>query len=292
MNVTFIGLGIMGNAMAGNLLKNGVELSVYNRTKEKAENLLRKGAIWGKDLSQAVQNADVVFTMLSEPAVVAKMAFGEQGFVSSMKKNAIWADCTTVNPSFSNQMAHKAKQAGIRFLDTPVAGSKVPAENSELTFLAGGSHQDLDEISELLDMMGKKAIHVGETGMGAAMKMVVNMMLAQSMLAFSESVHLGTSLGIDRDFLLETLASLPVSSPLLPYKANRMKSENYDVEFPLEWMQKDLHLASLSAWENNIALPAANTAKEIYALARQQGLSREDFSAVYKIVSGKKDSSE
>lgn len=284
MKVTFIGLGIMGQAMASNLLKHGIDLTVYNRTKEKAQPLLNKGATWGESLQQSVEAADVVFTMLSEPGVVRQLATGEQGFVKAMKKNALWADCSTVNPSFTEEMAQQAAEAGIRFADTPVAGSKVPAENGELIFLCGGTTEDLDGISELLDMMGKKTVHVGKTGLGAAMKMVVNMMLAQSMLAFSESVHLGVSLGIDKDFLLETLSGMPVSAPLLPYKAGRIKNHNFDVEFPLEWMQKDLHLASLSAWEKDISLPSANIAKEIYALAKQQGLSREDFSAVFKVI--------
>lgn len=282
MNVTFIGLGIMGQAMANNLLKNGVKVTVYNRTKSKAQSLIDGGAEWKDNPADAVADAEVVFTMLSEPRIVEEVAFGLDGFVKSMKKRAIWADCTTVNPSFSKMMAAKSEEAGVRYMDTPVAGSKVPAENGELVFLAGGEKQDLETISSILDMMGKKTLHMGGAGQGAAMKMVVNMMLAHAMVAFSESVNLGTSLGIDRDYLLETLASLPVSAPFLAYKAQRMKKENYEVEFPLEWMQKDLHLASISAWEEGISLPVTNATKEVYAMAKQQGYSRDDFSGVYK----------
>ena len=287
MNVTFIGLGIMGQAMANNLLKENVKLTVCNRTKSKAQPLIDGGANWQNNPTDAVAEADVVFTMLSEPRVVEEVAFGNNGFVKAMKPRAVWADCTTVNPSFSKAMANKAADAGIRFMDTPVAGSRVPAENGELVFLVGGESQDLETISPFLDMMGKKTLHMGEAGKGAAMKMVVNMMLGHAMAAFSESVHLGVSLGIDRDFLMETLASLPVSAPFLAYKAGRMKQENYEVEFPLEWMQKDLHLATVSAWEQDIALPVTNAAKELYALAKQQGLSRKDLSAVFKTLTKK-----
>ena len=287
MHITFIGLGIMGQAMANNLLKNNVKLTVCNRTKSKAQPLIDGGANWKDNPADAVAEADVVFTMLSEPRVVEEVAFGNDGFVKAMKPQAIWADCTTVNPSFSLEMAGKAADAGIRFMDTPVAGSKVPAESGKLVFLVGGENQDLKSISPFLEMMGKKTLHMGEAGKGAAMKMVVNMMLGHAMAAFSESVHLGTSLGIDRDFLMETLAALPVSAPFLAYKAGRMKQENYEVEFPLEWMQKDLHLATVSAWEHDIALPVTNAAKEVYALAKQQGLSREDLSAVFKTLTKK-----
>lgn len=286
MKVTFIGLGIMGKAMAANLLRNKVNLTIYNRTPSKAQSLIDEGAEWSASMATAVEDADVVFTMLSEPRAVEDVAFGKSGFVQSMKKQAIWADCTTVNPSFSKSVSNRAQKAEIRFMDTPVAGSKMPAENGELLFLAGGEKSDLEVIAPLLDMMGKKTLYMGEAGKGSAMKMVVNMMLAHAMAAFSESVHLGTNLGIDRDFLLETLASLPVSSPYLSHKAARMQKDNYDVEFPLEWMQKDLHLAAISAWEQGISLPLTNTAKEVYAMARQQGFSRDDFSAVYKSVSG------
>lgn len=277
----------MGQGMAHNLLKNNVKLTVTNRTKSKAQSLIEGGAQWKETPAEAVAEADVVFTMLTEPRVVEEVAFGKDGFVKAMKTQAIWADCTTVNPSFSKAMAGKAAEAGIHFLDTPVAGSKVPAENGELVFLVGGDKQDLEKISPFLDMMGKKTLPMGEPGKGAAMKMVVNMMLAHAMVAFSESVHLGTSLGIERDFLMETLAALPVSAPFLAYKAGRMKQDNFEVEFPLEWMQKDLHLAAVSAWEQDVALPVTNAAKEVFALARQYGLSREDLSAVYKVYNGK-----
>ncbi len=278
----------MGHAMAGNLLKNNVELTVFNRTKEKADDLVEQGARWGDSAAEAVKNADVVFTMLSEPAVVREVAFGKDGFVGSMQADALWVDSSTVNPSFSREMAEKARQAMVRFMDAPVAGSKVPAQNGELVYLVGGEKKDLDQVSNLLDIMGKKTVHVGKTGLGTSMKMVVNMMLAQSMLAFSESVHLGMSLGIDRNFVLESLSGMPVSAPFLSYKAGRMKDDNFEVEFPLEWMQKDMHLATLSGWEQGIALPSANLSKEIYALAKQSGLSREDFSAVFKLLNAKK----
>lgn len=274
--------------MAANLLKHKVTLTVHNRTKSKAQSLIDQGAQWGHSLAETVNKADVVFTMLSAPDAVEEVAFGKDGFVKSMKKQAIWADCSTVNPSFTKAMAKKAGEAEIHFLDTPVAGSKLPAENGELVFLVGGNRQDLESISPFLDMMGKKTLHIGGPGQGTAMKLVVNMMLGHAMAAFSESVHLGNSLGIDRDYLMETLASLPVSAPYLDYKAQRMKNDNYEVEFPLEWMQKDLHLAATTAWEAGISLPVTNAAKEAYAMAKQQGLTREDFSAVYKSLSAKK----
>lgn len=284
MKVTFIGLGIMGSRMAGNLLKNDVALTVFNRSVEPARKLEQAGAVAAGSYRESVEGADVVFTMLSTPYVIEQLAFGKAGFVPAMKENALWIDCSTVNPSFSLHQRDVAAEYSVRFIDAPVAGSKPVAETGELVFLAGGEKDDLAQAEYLLRFMGSKVIHAGNTGSGSALKMLVNSLLAQSMLAFSETVLLGEKLGLDRNFLLDTLPALPVIAPFTKAKAEMIRSGNYDVQFPLEWMHKDLHLAALTAYECGQALLSVNVAKELYAAARQSGLGREDFSAIYKYL--------
>ena len=135
-----------------------------------------------------------------------------------------------------------------------------------------------------LDMMGKKTLRIGETGKGSSFKMLVNSMLAQSMLVFSETVMLGKKLGISGNFLLDLLPNLVVSAPFLKFKAPNIKEGNYEVQFPLEWMHKDLHLAAVSAYEVDQPLYLANLAKEVYAKANKAGMGRLDFSAVHKFL--------
>lgn len=284
MKVSFVGLGIMGKRMAANLLKQGIDLTVWNRSKEAEKELEAKGAKTASSLDKVVFESDVVFSMLSTPEVVKKIFFSKSGCLVSMKKNAIWVDCSTVNPSFSLQSAKEAKQYEIRFLDAPVAGTKPQAENAELIFFIGGDKNILSEIEYLLKYMGSKIMHSGDTGKGASYKMLVNMLLAQSMVIFSEAVLLGQKMGFSRDFLLDTLPHLAVSAPFTKAKAEMIRKQNYDVQFPLELMHKDLRLVSQTASELHQPLHMAALAREIYAQAEKEGLNRLDFSAIYKYL--------
>lgn len=283
MKITFIGLGIMGSRMAQNLVNNGIALTVANRSEGPIQELVAAGAKGSTSFKDAVKNADVVFSMLSTPEVVESLFFGKNGALQAMKEDALWVDCTTVNPSFSIKAAAQAKEAGLRFLDAPVAGTKPHAQNAELTFFVGGPKAYLEEVESLLGYMGKKTIHVGDIGKGASFKMLVNSLLAQSMLVFAETVHLGEKMGLDKDFLLNTLPNLIVSAPFTKFKAEMIRNDNYEVQFPLEWMQKDLHLVTTTAYEYGQSLYMANMAKEVYNTAKQKGLSREDFAAIYKV---------
>src|SRR6056297_1362850 len=284
MNVSFLGLGIMGSRMAGNLLKGDVNLTVFNRSQAPIQELVKAGASAAASWEDAVRNADIVFTMLATPEAVAETALSEDGFLSAMKENALWVDCSTVNPSFSLKEAAAAAEHNVRFVDAPVAGSKGVAESGSLVFLAGGSEKDLKEVQSLLDIMGSKTIHPGYIGKGTSLKMLVNALLAQSMLVFSETVLLGEKLGLSRDFLLDTLPNLPVTAPFTKAKAEMMRKDQYEVQFPLELMHKDLHLAALTAYENNLPFYSVNMAKEIFAGAKKSGLGRNDFSAVFKYL--------
>ena len=287
MKITFIGLGIMGSRMAANLLKNGVDLTVYNRSQEITKLLKESGAHVAKSAKNAVENADIVFSMLSTPEVVADLFFNKDGVLSKMKKNAIWVDCTTVNPSFSRKANETAANLGIRFIDAPVAGTKPHAENAQLTFFVGAEKKLLTEVEPYLKLMGQKIVHIGHTGKGASFNMIVNILLAQSMLMFSEAVLLGGKMATDKDFLLNVLPGLVVSAPFTKFKAEMIRDRNYEVQFPLEWMLKDLHLAAITAYENQQPLYLANLTKEIFAEANKKGMGRLDFAAIHKYLEEK-----
>jgi 3-hydroxyisobutyrate dehydrogenase/glyoxylate/succinic semialdehyde reductase len=287
MRVGFIGLGAMGVRMAARLQKSGSRLTVFNRTRDKAEPLIREGATWADTPAAVAGQAEILFTMLAHPAAVKEAALGQDGFLYRLPPGALWVDCSTVNPSFSREMAAEAQARKLRFLDAPVAGSREPAARGELTIFVGGDAPDLEACRPLLQAMGSKILHVGGHGMGTALKMVNNLLLASSMAAFAEGLVLGEALGIAPERLLDFLLGSPLVAPYMAGKRNKLERGDYAPEFPMEWMQKDLHLAGVSAQETAVALPLAGAAKELYELAARQGHAHEDFSAIYAFLNAR-----
>lgn len=285
MRTGFIGLGIMGSRMARNLLDDGYDLAIHNRTASKAEDLLARGAKWAANPGDLASRVDVLFTMLPTPEVVRTLAVEENGFLRALPQGALWVDCSTVDPGFARWMAGVAADGGVRYLDAPVAGTKGPAANGELVFFVGGKAEDLEEARPLLACMGKAILPMGEAGQGAAMKMLVNLMLGSAMAAYSEALVLGEALGFAKATIAETILSSPVAAPFLKLKQGLIERNDFEAHFPLRWMRKDLHLAARTAYECNVALPALNSVKEIYALAEQHGLGEEDFAAIYRFFS-------
>jgi 3-hydroxyisobutyrate dehydrogenase/glyoxylate/succinic semialdehyde reductase len=284
MKIGFVGLGAMGSRMAANLQKSGGQLVVWNRSREKAQPLLGQGAQWADTPAIAAGQAEVLFTMLAHPAAVHEAALGQDGFLDRLPSNALWIDSSTVNPSFSREMASRAQARKIRFLDAPVAGSREPAARAELAFFVGGDAADLESCRPLLQAMGSTILHVGGHGMGSALKMVNNLLLASSMAAFAEGLVLGEAMGLPQGRLLDILAKSPLVAPYLAGKRAKLERADFAPEFPLQWMQKDLYLAAVTAQETGVALPLANAAKETYRLAARHGRAQEDFSAIYAFL--------
>lgn len=284
MKIGFIGLGIMGSRMAHNLLKGGYDLTIYNRTRDKAEDLLTHGARWADTPALLAREVDILFTMLSTPEVVQSLAAEESGFLDALSENALWIDCSTVHPGFACWMAAVAGACGVRFLDAPVAGTKGPAGSGDLVFFVGGEAADLEEARPLLACMGKKVLHMGRSGQGAAMKMLVNLMLGSAMAAYSEALVLGRSLGLPEKKVAEILLESPVTAPFLRMKQPLIEEGNFEAHFPLRWMHKDLHLAAQSAYEGGVALPVLNAVKELFAMGEKRGLGQDDFAAIYRLL--------
>ena len=290
MKIGFIGLGIMGSRMAANLAKQRHVLVLYNRTRAKAEALAGPCVTVADSPADVANDVQVLFTMLAHPDAVDEAALGQSGFLEHLPPGAIWIDCSSVNPSFSRKMAKEAERRDIHFVDAPVTGSAPVAAAAKLVFWVGAEGVDLETIRPLLLSMGNKIVHVGGHGAGTSMKMVINLLLGNAMAAFAEAMLLGEGLGISKEILFDSLLGMPAVAPFLASKRANIDSGIYEAEFPLAWMQKDLHLASVSAFETGVALPLTNSAKEIYRLAMQNGLSREDFSAVYAFLARKSDS--
>jgi len=281
LTVGFIGLGIMGSRMAANLQAHGYQLVVFNRTRAAADALLRSGAIWQGSPAQVAASINVLITMLPHPEAVTAAAFGADGFMSALPAGSIWVNCGTMNPSFARQMAEVARARGVRYLDAPVTGSKDAAAHAELVFFVGGDSADLEACSALLGCMGTRIVHVGGHGLGSALKMVNNLLGAVALAGFAEGTALGLALGVPRETIFDTLIGGPMVAPIIAAKRGKIERQDYAAEFSLRWIQKDLHLASISAYEAGVAMPVVNVTKEIYRLAMRHGYADLDFSALY-----------
>jgi 3-hydroxyisobutyrate dehydrogenase-like beta-hydroxyacid dehydrogenase len=284
MKIGFIGLGIMGSRMAANLQTNGYSLVVFNRTRAKAEPLLGPCGTFSDSPAKLAEEVTVLFTMLAHPDAVEEAALGRDGFLSRLKPDAIWIDCSSVNPSFSKRMAAEATRRRVHFVDAPVTGSAPVAAEAKLVFWVGADRSDLESVRPLLLCMGGKIVHTGGHGSGTSMKMVINLLLGNAMAAFSEAMALGEGLGLSQKMLFDSLLGTPAVAPFLAAKRDKIDNRDYEAEFPLRWMQKDMHLATVSAYETGVAMPVTNVAKEIYRLAMRDGHDTEDFSAIYDYV--------
>jgi 3-hydroxyisobutyrate dehydrogenase-like beta-hydroxyacid dehydrogenase len=286
MKIGFTGLGIMGSRMAANLQKHGYPLVVFNRTRAKAESLLGPCGTFSDSPAKLAQQVDVLFTMLAEPGAVEQVALGDNGFLDHLRPHALWVDCSSVNPSFSKKMAAEAARRDVHFVDAPVTGSALPAAEAKLVFWVGADLADLERIRPLLLCMGNRIVHTGGHGTGTSMKMVVNLLLGNAMAVFAEGMALGEGLGISRKVLFDSLLNTPAVAPFIALKREKIESGNYEAEFPLRWLQKDLHLAAVSAYESGVAMPVTNAAKELYRLAMMEGHAIQDFSAVCVYLAG------
>src|SRR5882724_7181408 len=284
MKIGFIGLGIMGSRMAANLQKHGYSLVVFNRTRAKAEPLLGPCGTFADSPAKVAEQVDVLFTMLAHPDAVEQAALRVNGFLNHLKPNALWVDCSSVNPSFSKKMAAAAAARQVRFVDAPVTGSAPVAAEANLVFWVGADPADLEAIRPLLLCMGNKIVHTGGHGAGTSMKMVINLLLGTGMAAFAEAMALGEGLGLSSKILFDSLLGTPAVAPFLAAKREKMDNRNYEAEFSLRWLQKDMQLATVSAYEAGVAMPITNIAKEIYRLAMRDGHATEDFSAIYEFV--------
>src|SRR4029453_15100504 len=281
MKIGFIGLGIMGSRMAANLQKHGYPLVVFNRTRAKAEPLLGPCGTFSDSPANLAGQVDVLVTMLAHPDAVEQAGLGREGFFDHLKAKAVWVDCSSVNPSFSKKMTAEAARREVHFVDAPVTGSAPAAAEAKLIFWVGADMVDLERIRPLLLCMRNKIVHTGGQGRGTSMKMVINLLLGTGMAAFAEAMALGQGLGLSPKLLFDSLLGTPPVAPFLALKREKIEGGKYEAEFPLRWMQKDMQLASVSAYESGVALPLTNVTKEMYRLAMRDGHATEDFSAIY-----------
>lgn len=284
----FLGLGIMGRAMASNLVKAGFEVSVWNRTPDKCAPLVEMGARQAGSPREVAATCDVTFAMLADPAAATAVVHGPDGVQAGIGDGRGYVDMSTVNAETSMTIEAAIRQAGGRFLEAPVSGTKKPAENGTLIILAAGDQSLYEQALSAFDKMGKLFPYLGETGQAAHMKLVVNMIMGGMMTAFCEGLSLGQKSGLDGQQILDILMAGAMANPMFAGKGAMILQGEYPTSFPLQHMQKDLRLAIALGDKFAQPLSSAAAANESFKRARQLGLSDEDFAAVFKAIDGKR----
>ncbi|XP_024528991.1 glyoxylate/succinic semialdehyde reductase 1 [Selaginella moellendorffii] len=287
LKLGFLGLGIMGTAMARNLVKAGYDVTVWNRSASKCEALVSEGARRGSTPKNVTEMCDVTFAMLADPVAALEVALGSDGALGGLGSGKGYVDVSTVDAGTTKTVCEAVKSSGSLFLEAPVSGSKKPAEEGKLIFLAAGDKELYDTVVPMLDVMGKSRFYLGAPGNGAAMKIVVNMIMGSMMASFAEGLILGDKAGLDPQTILEVLSQGAINNPMFSLKGPTMLARNYAPAFPLKHQQKDLRLALDMSDKLLQNIPIAAAANEVYKVAKGNGLGDDDFSAVIEAFRNK-----
>jgi 3-hydroxyisobutyrate dehydrogenase-like beta-hydroxyacid dehydrogenase len=280
----FLGIGIMGKAMVTNLLNAGFDVVIWNRTAKTCEPLIQLGAKQGATPAAVVAACDITFAMVSDPAAAEALCFGRDGVLSGIGPGKSYVDVSTVDPITAKKIHDAIENKGGRFLEAPVSGSKKPAEDGTLVFLCSGNESLYAEAAPAFEAMGKQSFFFPETGQGAQMKLVINMVMGTMMTAFAEGLALGGAIGLKESDVIEVLAQGAINNPMFQLKGPLMADGVFTPAFPLKHMQKDMRLALQLGDENGQAMFTASAANSAYIKARKAGSADEDFSAVMKVI--------
>ena len=270
----------MGHPMAARLLAAGVPLTVWNRSVARAADLVAQGARGAKTPADAVYDAEVVLTMLTDPAALEQVFALPDGVLKTLRRHALVIDCSTVGPAAARTMAAQCAARGAAYVDAPVLGSVPAVEQGTLTILAGGALADVERARTVLAHLGKSIIHAGDVGSASALKLVMNLLIAGQTELMAEAFLLGERAGLSRLRMTDTLAGSVLASPFVGYKAPQLLERRFTPLFTTALLLKDIDLALDLARTHGLALPGVRAARDAYGASAAAGRRDDDFSAV------------
>lgn len=268
MKIAFVGIGKMGLPMAGHIMGAGHEVTVFNRTLERCDPLREDGATVATSAAEALREAEVLVTMLADPAAVEAQILADDGVLGDAPDGLVWLEMSTIGPTAARDFAARATDAGVEMLDAPVSGSVAVAEAGGLVSMVGGEEAALERALPVLEAMTKAHFHLGGSGAGAAMKLAVNVMIAAQTVAISEALVLAEAAGIDRGDAYEVIAAGALKSPFVDYKkAAFLDPDGTPAAFALDLMRKDLKLALEQGAAAGLPLLGAGASADVMTLA-------------------------
>lgn len=284
MTIAFIGLGIMGFPMAKNLLEAGHTVVGANRSPQSVERFVAEGGRGAGSNGEAVQDADVIITMVPDSPDVEAVMTGEDGVFAHAKEGAIWIDTSTIRPDVAQRLAEQAVEAGLRPLDAPVSGGEAGAVEGSLSIMVGGDAAVVEEARPVLEAMGTTVVHVGPSGSGQTVKAANQLIVAGTIQLVAESLVFLEAHGVDLEAAVEVLAGGLAGNRILDRKAAAMIKGEFEPGFRIDLHHKDLGIVTQAAREAGVVLPVGATMAQLMAAARQRGYGSLDHSALLKLA--------
>ena len=287
--VAFIGLGVMGYPMAGYISKAGHNVTVYNRTKSKAEKWVKQYKGKSADTpEEAAKDSDFVFTCVGNDDDLKEVAIGKKGIFNTIKKGAIYIDNTTASATVARELHKNAKDHGFGFLDAPVSGGQAGAENGALTVMVGGDQKDFDKAKDVISCYSKKVKLLGSSGSGQLAKMVNQICVASICQGLSESINFGLNAGLKMEDVIEVISKGAAQSWQMENRYKTMIDDKFDFGFAVDWMRKDLKIALDESNKNKSPLPITKIIDSYYEEIQKMGGNRWDTSSLIRRFRKKK----
>jgi 3-hydroxyisobutyrate dehydrogenase-like beta-hydroxyacid dehydrogenase len=280
----FVGLGVMGGGVARRLLAGGHELHGWNRTPEKAAPLVAEGLVLEESPRAVAEQADVVFTMVTNVPALRAVAEGGDGIIAGLGPGKVWVDMTTAAPAVCRELAEEVRETGADMVDAPVSGSVSTLEEGRLSIMVGGNEETFRRVEPILLDIGPKVTRVGDNGQALLLKIAINLSLHVQMVAFCEGLLLAEKDGIDREVALDVMLGSVIASPMLKYRAPFILDMPDEAWFNVNMMQKDMLLALEAGRQLDVPMPTTAITNELLTAARAMGLEHNDFAVVYEVL--------
>jgi len=283
-HIGWIGTGVMGKSMCAHILKAGYPVSVYNRTKEKAEDLVQMGARWSSSPKEVAEKCDILFTIVGFPLDVEEVYLGENGVLKTIKKNSIIVDMTTSEPSLAQRIYKEARQIGVSSLDAPVSGGDVGAKNGTLAIMIGGDKEAYETILPFFNLMGQNISYMGKEGAGQHTKMSNQILIASTMIGTIESLLYAYKAGNDLDEVIKVIGKGAAGCWSINNLGPRIAQGNFEPGFFIKHFMKDMGIALKEAKFMNLSLPGLALAYQFYMYAMALGLENLGSQGLYKVL--------
>ena len=288
-NVTFIGLGVMGYPMAGYISKAGHNVTVFNRTKSKAEKWIDeyKGKM-AETPAEAAKDAEYIFTCVGNDNDLREVSMGENGLYNTAKKGSVYIDNSTVSAKICRELYKAAKDKGFDFLDAPISGGQPGAESGKLTVMVGGDEKIFSKAKPIIDCYSQKVNLIGPSGSGQLTKMMNQMCIAGAVQGLSEAINFGINAGLDMDKVMDTISKGAAQSWQMENRYRSMTDNKFDFGFAVDWMRKDLAIVIEEAKRNGSPIPVTEIVDGYYAKVQEMGGNRWDNSSLIALLKKKK----